>query len=52
MVRIDPRPQEGSDWYVSFSYEREQKNPKLVAINESKAIGIDMGLKNFGTTAS
>ncbi len=44
--------QEGSDWFVSFSCEWEKKSPKVAAIDENKAIGIDMGLKHFGVTAS
>jgi len=44
--------QEGLDWYISFSCERKKTPPKLAPIDENKAIGIDVGLKHFGVTAS
>jgi putative transposase len=43
---------EGTEWYVSFSCEIEIPDPISAAISEEKAIGIDMGLKSFATTAS
>jgi len=43
---------EGIHWYVSFSCEIEEPDPVLASISEDKAIGIDMGLKSFATTAS
>ena len=44
--------QEGKDWYVSFSCEWEKKIPKTAPVHEDKAIGIDVGIKHFATTAS
>jgi len=44
--------QEGSDWYVSFSCEWEKETPKLSYIDEERAIGIDVGLSHFATTAA
>jgi putative transposase len=44
--------QEGPDWYISFSCEIEQEAPKPAPINEDRAIGIDVGLSRFATTAS
>lgn len=43
---------EGEHWYVSFSTQREIADPIPVAIQEEKAVGIDMGLKNFATMAT
>lgn len=44
--------QEGSDWYVSFSCQWEKESPKPADIDEERAIGIDVGLTHFATTAS
>jgi putative transposase len=44
--------QEGEDWFVSFSCEWEQEKPKTVPIDEDRAIGIDVGLNRFATTAA
>jgi putative transposase len=44
--------QEGKDWFVSFSCEWEQQTPTPLPINEERAIGIDMGINHFATTAS
>jgi putative transposase len=44
--------QEGADWYVSFCCEWEKKVPKEAPIREDKAVGIDVGIKQFATTAS
>lgn len=43
---------EGTHWYVSFSCEIELSDPIPAPISEEKAVGIDMGLKSFATTAS
>ncbi len=43
---------EGTHWYVSFSCEIETPDPVPAPISEEKAVGIDMGLKSFATTAS
>lgn len=42
----------GTQWYVSFNCEIEAPDPVPSPISEEKAIGIDMGLKSFATTAS
>src|SRR5271166_6084861 len=44
--------QEGSDWYISFSCEWEKPTPIPASIDEDRAIGIDVGLSTFATTAS
>ena len=44
--------QEGDDWFVSFSCEWEKKDSKSAPIDENKAIGIDVGLTSFATTAA
>ncbi len=43
---------EGDHWYVSFSTEREIPDPASPPISEEKAVGIDVGLKQFATMAS
>lgn len=43
---------EGDHWYVSFSCEIERPDPPIAPVSEEKAIGIDMGLTHFATTAS
>lgn len=44
--------QEGNAWYVSFSCEIDIPSPTPAPINEEKAIGIDVGLTRFATTAA
>lgn len=44
--------QEGKDWYVSFSCEWKKELPQKAPIDEERAIGIDVGLKHFATTAA
>lgn len=44
--------QEGRAWFVVFSCEWEQEIPIPAAINENQAIGIDVGIARFATTAS
>lgn len=44
--------QEGDSWFVSFSCEWEKEIPKPVPIDENRAIGIDVGLSHFATTAA
>jgi putative transposase len=38
---------EGEHWFISFACEIEMPSPMPAAIKEDKAIGIDMGIKNF-----
>ena len=44
--------QEGSSWFVSFSCEWQQESPVPIAVNEDKAVGIDVGLTHFATLAA
>ena len=44
--------QEGTDWFVAFSCQFEKANPDLAPIDEERAIGIDVGLTHFATTAT
>ncbi|MGH7890246.1 MAG: RNA-guided endonuclease InsQ/TnpB family protein, partial [Thermodesulfobacteriota bacterium] len=44
--------QEGNAWYISFSCEIETPDPTPALLDETRAIGIDLGLKTFATTAS
>ena len=44
--------QEGADWFVSFSCAIEKEAPQAALIDEDRAIGIDVGLRHFATTAS
>jgi len=44
--------QEGSYWFVSFSCQWEKQVDKSDSIDEDRAIGIDVGLNSFATTAS
>lgn len=44
--------QEGTDWYISFSCEWENSLPKKAPIREERAIGIDVGIEHFATTAA
>jgi putative transposase len=44
--------QEGSSWFVSFSCEIETTAPKPAPLDENRAIGIDVGLTHFATTAA
>ena len=44
--------QEGDAWFVCFSCEWEQATPAPASIDENKAIGIDVGLTSFATTAA
>jgi putative transposase len=44
--------QEGLDWFVSFSCAIEKETPQAALINEDRAIGIDVGLSHFATTAA
>jgi putative transposase len=44
--------QEGNAWYISFSCEIEISDPIVALIDENRAIGIDVGLTVFATTAS
>lgn len=44
--------QEGTSWFVSFSCEWEKKAPQPAPIDENRAIGIDVGLTHFATTAA
>ena len=44
--------QEGDSWYVSFSCEIEKETPQPAPIDENRAIGIDVGLTRFATTAA
>ena len=43
---------EGNSWFVSFSCEWQQEEPASVAINEDRAVGIDVGLTHFATLAA
>jgi putative transposase len=43
---------EGEHWYVSFSTEKEVADPALAALEEERAVGIDMGIKTFATMAT
>lgn len=43
--------QEGEDWFVCFSCEWKKISPKAAPINEEHAMGIDVGLTHFATTA-
>ena len=42
---------EGEHWYISFSCEVEKASPKPIALDENKAIGIDVGLTKYATCA-
>ena len=44
--------QEGKEWFVSFSCEWEKAQPPAAALEEDQAIGIDLGLTRFATTAA
>ena len=44
--------QEGSDWFVSFSCEWHKPPLEPAPIDEDRAVGIDVGLKHFATTAA
>ncbi len=44
--------QEGTDWVISFSCEWEKVLPKKAPIDEERAIGIDVGIEHFATTAA
>jgi putative transposase len=44
--------QEGEHWFVSFSCEWQKQAPQVVSIDEDRAIGIDVGLSHFATTAA
>lgn len=44
--------QEGKDWYISFSCEIEAPTPQPPPLDEERAIGIDVGLTHFATTAA
>ena len=44
--------QEGNNWFVSFSCEWEKPDRKPAPIDDNKAIGIDVGLSSFATTAA
>jgi putative transposase len=44
--------QEGNAWYISFSCEIEIPDPLPAPLDENRAIGIDVGLTVFATTAS
>lgn len=44
--------QEGNAWYIVFSCEIEVENPPFVPIDETRAIGIDMGVAHFATIAA
>lgn len=44
--------QEGSGWFVSFSCEWQKAPAEQVPINEERALGIDVGLTHFATTAA
>ncbi len=43
---------EGNYWHISFSCEFEIPDPVLAPIDENRAVGIDLGLKNFATTSA
>jgi putative transposase len=43
---------EGEHWYVSFSTEKEIADPAPAALQEERAVGIDMGIKTFATMAT
>ena len=43
---------EAEHWYVSFSTEREVADPPSIAMQEEKAVGIDVGIKNFAVMAT
>ncbi len=44
--------QEGEHWYVSFSCQREKLLPSPKPVDEERAVGIDVGLTRFATTAT
>ena len=44
--------QEGKDWFVSFSCSIEKPEPQIAPIDEDRAVGIDVGLTHFATTAA
>ena len=44
--------QEGESWYVSFSCEVEVTTPKPAPLDEERAVGIDVGVAHFATTAA
>ena len=44
--------QEGDDWFVSFSCSIEKTAPQAAPIDEDRAVGIDVGLSHFATTAA
>ncbi|HUD01354.1 MAG TPA: transposase [Rhabdochlamydiaceae bacterium] len=44
--------QEGNAWYIVFSCEIESDSPSIVPIDEAEAVGIDMGVAHFATTAA
>ncbi len=44
--------QEGKAWFVSFSCEWQQNDPAPPPIDEDRAVGIDVGVTRFATTAS
>ncbi len=43
---------DGEHWYVAFSTEQEVATPLPAPIDEDRAVGIDVGLKNFVAMAS
>jgi putative transposase len=44
--------QEGKAWYICFSCEIDIPTPSPAPIDEERAIGIDLGITTFATTAS
>ena len=44
--------QNGDEWDISFSCEVEVPDVVPAPLNQNRAIGIDLGLKNFATTAA
>lgn len=44
--------QEGNAWFISFSCEWEAASQEAAPINETQAVGIDVGLNHFATLAA
>lgn len=44
--------QEGSDWFVCFSCKWQKQTPSKTLLDEDRAVGIDLGLTHFATTAA